>query len=122
MSKDKRSSPRVLNSVSVEIQIGDKQAFRARTLDLSQGGVLLDSPTELAIGETLTLVFKVGKNVLNPITGDVRRVDAAFGGLRFCVAIQFAKPNFQLVELAKRDAENSEKDSSWTVNPTRTFW
>lgn len=129
MRKNERSSPRVLHAILAQISFGQDQVFDVRTLDLSQGGVLVDCPVSFTVGDTLELAFKVGKHVLNPVSGKVRRVEPAFGGLRFCVAVQFEKPNFQLMELAKRDMKNWEMESdaaglvsSWTENPMRTFW
>ena len=129
MSRGKRSSPRVLHAVVAEVHRGEEPVFGVKTLDLSQGGALFDSPVSMNLGEPLGLAFKVGKHALNIIQCQVRRVESAFGGQRFCVAVQFDQPNFQLMELVKRDLKEWELESdaagivsSWTENPLRTFW
>lgn len=127
--KDKRANGRVLHSIMAHIKLGEHPAFAAKTLDLSRGGALLDSPVPASVGDTLELTFKVGTTELTPTVCHVRRVEAAFGGRRHCIAVQFSQPNFQLMELVKRDLKNWEIQSdcerlvsSWSENPMRTFW
>lgn len=129
MSEDKRTSPRVLHAILAEVQVEGKTVCRVRTMDLSQGGALFDAPVAIPVGTSIDLAFKIGKHELNPISCEVRRVGTAFGGNRFCVAVEFGQPNFQLIELVKRDLKNWEMESdaaglvnSWTENPMRTFW
>ncbi|HIB67853.1 MAG TPA: PilZ domain-containing protein [Phycisphaerales bacterium] len=128
-AKDQRSAPRVLHSITAKVKVGENPVFGVKTMDLSQGGALLDSPYQLPLGEKLELAFKLGKHELNPTLCEVRRVESAFGGRRYCVAVQFSQPNFQLIELVKRDLKNWELESeaaslvsSWSDNPMRTFW
>lgn len=123
-NKNKRASERILHSVSARIRIGENPPVLARTLDLSKGGVLMDSPLQASVGDTVEVIFKVGRTELNPTTGQVRRVESAFGGRRHCIAVEFSAPNFQLVELIKRDLKELELQSecarlvsSWGSNP-----
>lgn len=122
--KNQRASERVLHSVVALIKIGDNPPVPVKTLDLSKGGALLDSPMEASLGERVFVTFKVGSTELNPTAAYVRRVAPAFGGRRHCIALEFAAPNFQLMELIKRDLkaqqiqlEVERLGSSWGENP-----
>ena len=80
--RDQRSAPRVLHSITAKVKVGENPAFGAKTMDLSQGGALLDCPYQLPLGEKLELAFKLGKHELTPTVCEVRRVESAFGGRR----------------------------------------
>lgn len=123
-NKDKRANARILHSVSAIIRLGDHPPVVAKTLDLSRGGALLDSPRQASVGDPIEVTFKVGSATLNPTVGQVRRVESAFGGRRHCIAVEFSAPNFQLIELIKRDMKEQEIQdecarlvSSWGSNP-----
>lgn len=123
-NKDKRANARILHSVSAMIKVGNNPPVVAKTLDLSRGGALLDSPHHASVGDSIEVTFKVGSATLNPTVGQVRRVESAFGGRRHCIAVEFSAPNFQLIELIKRDMKEQEIQdecarlvSSWGSNP-----
>ncbi len=127
-NKDKRANARILHSVSAIIKVGDNPPVLAKTLDLSRGGALLDSPHHASVGDPIEVSFKVGNTTLNPAVGQVRRVESAFGGRRHCIAVEFSAPNFQLMELIKRDLKEQELQdecarlvSSWGGNPNIEF-
>ena len=98
---EKRKLPRVNIALPTEIASNSNggTTILSRTLDVSKGGALLDSPLPLANGEKICLKIDLDMTSLPRIEAEVLRCQPAFWGRRHSVAVKFEENNPALMDI-----------------------
>lgn len=100
--QEKRKQPRLEVRLRAVVRGNRSRSWNTRTLDISQGGALLDSPRSLANGSSVELLFDLDKVEVAPMKAQVLRCHSAFWGRRHTVAVQFEQEWPELVKAAER--------------------
>ncbi len=90
---ERRKSPRKIAHLLVSVRRldkGVKWSGFARTLNLSEGGVLIETPDAFRVDEPVALELLLDDNKIAPINGRVTRVTKVKAGNHISVA--FDKP------------------------------
>ena len=96
---DKRKLPRVNIGLPTQIASNGGKPIPSRTLDVSKGGALLDSPLPMADGEKVSLKIDLDMTSLPTIEAEVLRCRSAFWGRRHSVAVKFDESNPALMDI-----------------------
>lgn len=86
--EERRQHPRMNVSLPALVR-GVRKNWKVRTLDLSQGGALLDSPHPVKPGAFLELLFDFQQSTPVPLFARVLRSKPAFWGHRHALAVKF---------------------------------
>jgi PilZ domain-containing protein len=99
---ERRKQPRLNVRLRAVVRGNRSKSWNARTLDVSRGGALLDSPRSLAGGASIELLFELDQVEVAAVGARVLRCESAFWGRRHTVAVQFEKEWPALVLVAER--------------------
>lgn len=98
---EKRKTRRISERARVVFPFRPAVTVQAETLDISQGGLLIDSPVPMNAGEALKLSINLGDGLLKPLEATVKRSSSDSWGSRFLVAVEFQDTNHSLMEKLK---------------------
>lgn len=98
---ERRKLPRVNISLQTSLRGIELTQMTAKTLDVSKGGALLDTPLPLREGDEVELHFDLDISQMKPITARVLRSASAFWGRRHTVAVQFHEENAALMDVVQ---------------------
>ena len=87
--RERRKQPRLDVRLRAVVRDNRSKSWNARTLDISQGGALLDSSRSMASGAEIELLFDLETVEVAPVKAKVLRCHSAFWGRRHTVAVQF---------------------------------
>lgn len=96
---EKRKLPRVNIGLPTEIASRKGKPINSRTLDVSKGGALLDSPLPLKNGEKILIKIDLDMTSLPPMEAEVLRCQPAFWGRRHSVAVRFDENHPALMDI-----------------------
>jgi len=111
MSIERRLNERTPVSLEAHLEIDGGQKVKVRTLDVSAGGALVDSPFPLPLNAITDLKFAGRLGNVNAGSARVVRSRPAFWNRRHAVAFQFEKKNYALKDLARE--EERVRRASW---------
>ena len=97
--RNRRRFERRWLEMPVSISTSDRRDRAGMIRDMSESGILIHSVSELAVGERVVLVFRVGRDRSSSASGRVVRVYCDTSGdniLRFFAAVQFDAPLLDL--------------------------
>lgn len=95
---EKRRNTRIPLRARVSLKFRADETVESESLDISRGGVLLDSPIPLNSGHTVQVQIRIGSFQLEPVKGFVLRSSPAFWGYRHLVAVEFEQENQSVLE------------------------
>lgn len=107
--RERRKQPRLEVRLRAVVRDNRSKSWNARTLDISQGGALLDSGRSMASGAEVELLFDLGTVEVAPVKARVLRCHSAFWGRRHTVAVQFDE-HFPAVMQIAEEAVNKSQD------------
>lgn len=96
---NRRKSPRLPIHIRTFVDSTNRRMAATRTVDLSAGGALLDSPFPFRQGQSLRIRFTSPETGIRSVEARVVRTESAFWGKRFLVAVEF----HQTLESVKPD-------------------
>ncbi|MCA9775913.1 MAG: PilZ domain-containing protein [Candidatus Eremiobacteraeota bacterium] len=102
--RERRKQPRLDVRLRAVVRDNRSKSWNARTLDISQGGALLDSSRSLASGAEIELLFDLDTVEVAPIKAKVLRCHSAFWGRRHTVAVQFEDDFPAIMQIAEQTA------------------
>lgn len=105
---ERRKHPRLLWNAPVRITNPEtRESWSARSIDLSRGGVLIDSALPLGPGEEVKIDVDIGKFTLPQMRARVCRTHSAFWGRRHLSALSFEESGQALVDAARHELNKS---------------
>ena len=104
--RERRKQPRLDVRLRAVVRDNRSKSWNARTLDISQGGALLDSGRSMASGAEIELLFDLETVEVAPIKAKVLRCHSAFWGRRHTVAVQFDDDFPAVMQLAEQAVAN----------------
>ena len=108
--RERRKQPRLDVRLRAVVRDNRSKSWNARTLDISQGGALLDSGRSMASGAEIELLFA-------PVKARVLRCHSAFWGRRHTVAVQFDDDYPAVMQIAEQTVAN-RRSAKPTLHPT----
>jgi hypothetical protein len=97
---EKRNHKRLPVRLVANVQVPTGR-LTTHTIDVSEGGALLDSPLHLNSGSEVEVKIRSDLASLPPTRAIVKRCKPAFWNRRFTVALQFAQEEPAVTDLAK---------------------
>ena len=107
MTSERRKDPRVSCEMPASLKPAlDPQTYHGRTVDLSRGGSLINSPIPLEEGSGLELRINLGEFTLAPVDGKVKRSNPVFYGHGHLVAVEFDDKTDTLMDAIVRASDS----------------
>lgn len=97
--KERRNQPRVNIGLPTIVNVDQLVNVPTRTIDVSLGGALLDSPVPLMLGAVVQLKFNLEMSSLPTVQARVLRCTPAFWGRRYTLGLEFTEPTPALMDV-----------------------